>query len=449
MSELPDDLRQRLREAGEQRIVADWPALSEPDRALLTDLIRRLNFEQLKHFYAGGERKGQVPPREQIRPAPVLAAGENAEAARAAGEAALRAGEVAVVMVAGGRGTRLGFHHAKGMFPIGPVSHRSLFQIHAEKILALRRRFDCMLPWLIMTSDVTDEETREYFERHHHFGLEGDVHFFRQSRLPVFDVQTGRPIREQGRLLTSPNGHGGTLLALDAEGWLRRWQSEGRPKLIFYFQVDNPLVKIADPVFLGQHLLAAAEVSTKIVRKPKPTDPLGNVVYVEDRCCIVEYSDLTHDQAHWTDTSGRHLFSAGNTGIHCVSVAFLRQFAERGFSLPLHLARKKVKVDGHEHAAVQFEMFIFDILPAAQASLVVETDHGEEFVPLKNKEGPDSPAIVRKALHSLYAGWLKCSGVTVPEDWPIEISPLAALGPEDLKLDENVGIRVERVQEYR
>src|SRR5262249_30704904 len=236
--------------------------------------------------------------------------------------------------------------HPKGMFPIGPVSHRSLFQIHAEKILALRRSYDCLLPWLIMTSDVTDQETREYFERHHFFGLDDDVHFFRQGGLPVFDTASGRPIREQGRLLTSPNGHGGTLLALDTEGWLKRWQADGRVKTVFYFQVDKPLVKIADPVFLCQHLFAKTYVGTQVVRKTKPNDPLGNVVLVDDRCQIVEYSDLTPEQAHWTDAGGEHLFTAGSTAIHSFGVEFLCRLAGAGFPLPLHLARKKVKVNG-------------------------------------------------------------------------------------------------------
>src|SRR5262245_26441408 len=172
MTALPSDIRERLRAAGEERIVADWLALSEPDRALLLDLVLRLNFEALRHFYASGERKGHVPPRERIGCAPIQSADENASTAGAAGETALRNGEVAVVMVAGGRGTRLGFHHPKGMFPIGPVSQRSLFQIHAEKILALRRKYDCLLPWLIMTSEVTDCDTREYFDRHHFFALQ-------------------------------------------------------------------------------------------------------------------------------------------------------------------------------------------------------------------------------------------------------------------------------------
>ena len=214
-------------------------------------------------------------------------------------------------------------------------------------------------------------------------------------------------------------------------------------KTVFYFQVDNPLTKIADPVFIGQHLLAQADVSTKIVPKPRPTDPMGNVVLVDGRCRIVEYSDLTPEQASWTDDQGQFLFTAGNTAIHAFNVEFLARLAGRRFPLPLHLARKKIKVDGHERAAVQFEMFIFDILPEAERNLVVQTSHAEEFAPLKNQDGADSPATVRQALGDLYAGWLAKSGIKFPPGWPVEISPLAALGPEDLLTNANVGLRVE------
>src|SRR5262249_20072152 len=153
-------------------------------------------------------------------------------------------GEVAVLVVAGGQGSRLGFDHAKGMFPIGPVSHKSLFQIHAEKVLALSRRHGRPIPLLVMTSPATDAEPRAFFEQHRHFGLPGDqMSFFEQGTMPALDLATGKLLLEApGRLFTSPNGHGGTLLALADSGLLDRLRARGI-RQVFYFQVDNPLVK--------------------------------------------------------------------------------------------------------------------------------------------------------------------------------------------------------------
>lgn len=200
---------------------------------------------------------------------------------------------MAVLLVAGGQGSRLGFEHPKGMFPIGPVSNKTLFQIHAEKVLALQRRYGRLVPFLIMTSPATDAETRDFFRQQKYFGLAPDeVWFFCQGTMPALDMASGRLLMEApGRLFLSPNGHGGTLTALADSGLLDRLRNQGIRE-VFYFQVDNPLIKVADPVFLGHHLGQRAEVSARIVPKEGPTDRLGNLVLVDGRCTMIEYSDL-------------------------------------------------------------------------------------------------------------------------------------------------------------
>ncbi len=408
--------------------------LRAADQSSLLELLEVLDPAVLRPCYEHGVRKHGVPPREQIRHACTFAANERTEQARGLGEAALCANKVAAVVVAGGKGTRLGFDRPKGMFPIGPVSQRSLFQIFAEQVRARRARHTCALPLLILTSRATDGETRAYFAENGNFGLD-DTHFLVQGELPVLEIATGQPLRHaSGELVTSPNGHGGTLAALHDSGLLTDLARRGIEQL-FYFQVDNPLVKIADPVFVGQHLLMRSEASTKVVRKSSPLDPMGNMVEVNGRCHIVEYSNLTQEQAHWTDTDGQYLFLAGSTAMHIFDIAFLRRLAEGQFHMPLHLARKKAAARDAEgrdivpprENAVQFERFIFDILPQAERYLVVETTPAEEFAPLKNGTGPDSPETVRRALSAQAAGWLRRAGIAAPDGLPVEISPLVAL----------------------
>ena len=206
----------------------------------------------------------------------------------------MRAGQVGAILVAGGQGTRLGFDHPKGMFPIGPVSKASLFQILFEKLLAaappLRRRDPA----------VSDDQPRHargdartIWTRHEHFGLPAeDVHIFCQGTMPAVDANTGRLLlAEPGRLALSPDGHGGMLAALDSSGGLADIRRRGLRQL-FYFQVDNPLVGVCDPEFLGYHLLARSEMSTQVVAKRTPRDNVGNVVEIDGRVRILEYSDL-------------------------------------------------------------------------------------------------------------------------------------------------------------
>ena len=339
MTEIPDPIQARLRQHGEERILTDWAHLRAADRELLLELLAVLDPGVLRPCYEQGLKKGAVPPRGEIRRARTFAATERAEEARAAGAAALGANQVAALVVAGGKGTRLGFDKPKGMYPIGAVSQKSFFQIFAEQIMARRRRHNCRLPFLVLTSRATDADTRNDFGVQENFGLD-DVHFLVQGELPVFEIATGRPLRHgTGELVTSPNGHGGTLAALHQSGLLAELAGRGIEYLC-YVQVDNPLVKIADPVFLGQHILTKSEASTKVVPKASPLEPMGNVVEVKGRCQIVEYSDLDRDQAHWRDDAGRHLFMAGSTAMHVFDVAFLRRLAEGRFPMPLHLRKK-------------------------------------------------------------------------------------------------------------
>jgi UDP-N-acetylglucosamine/UDP-N-acetylgalactosamine diphosphorylase len=447
MPTVPDDLRQRLRQSQQEHVLAWWDKLPDADRQALLAQLQALDLAQLGKLYAQRDHSYTVPPAERIAPVPVIRLGENEAEARLRGEEALRAGEVAVVLVAGGQGSRLGFDHPKGMFPVGPVTGKTLFQIHAEKVLALARRYGRPVPLLIMTSDATHDETTAFFATEDYFGLpRDDVMFFRQGTMPALDLSTGRLLLEQkGRLFASPNGHGGTLTALADGGLLDRLRQQGI-RQIFYFQVDNPLVKVADPVFLGHHLAADAEVSSKVVPKEGPTDKLGNLVLIDGRCSIIEYSDLPLELARQTDDQGRLRIWAGSPAIHFFALDFLVRVTQGEARIPFHVARKKVPyldeagnaVQPTKENALKFEMFIFDVLPLARHWTVVETTRDEEFYPLKNATGTDSPETVKQALTNLAADWLTRAGVVVPRTadgrpaFALEVSPLFALDAEEM-----------------
>lgn len=452
------DLRRRLRDYGQEHVLAGWDRLNDAERQALVGQLQVLDLEQLRQLYTLRERSFPLPSPERIAPVPVLRPDPENQQIRRRGEEALQRGEVAALVVAGGQGSRLGFEHPKGMFPIGPVTNKSLFQIHSEKVLALRRRYGKPLPFLVMTSPATHAETEPYFQEHRYFGLPADeVFFFCQGTMPALDRATGRLLLEApGRLFTSPNGHGGTLTALADSGLLDRLRRQGI-RHVFYAQVDNPLVKMADPLFLGYHLAARAEVSSKIVPKEHPTDKLGNLVLVDGRCTIIEYSDLPEQLARQTDEHGRLRIWAGSPAIHVFDVDFLVQVTQGAARIPYHIAHKKVPyldergvvVTPTKENALKFEMFIFDVLPLAERWTVVETSRREEFMPLKNATGPDSEPTVRQAMSSLAGDWLEQARVAVPRQpngdvaVPLEISPLFALDAGELaaKVDRTLQIK--------
>jgi UDP-N-acetylglucosamine/UDP-N-acetylgalactosamine diphosphorylase len=447
MPAIPDKLRHHLHHHGHAHVLNWWEHLSEEEQTQLHDQLAALDLEHLAKLFDSRDKASFVPPPEMIKPISVIRIGTNEEKARRLGEEALRAGRVACVLVAGGQGSRLGFEHPKGMFAIGPVSGKTLFQIHAEKVLALAKRFGQPVPLLVMTSDATHDETVDYFDENHRFGLPpGDVSFFRQGTMPALDLATGKLLMETtGRLFVSPNGHGGTLTALNDSGLLEAVAGRGVTQ-VFYFQVDNPLVKMADPIFLGHHLLANAEASSKVVAKAGPADKMGVFAEIEGRCSIIEYSDLPADLAKQTDEKGQLRLWAGNPAIHLFSVDFLRQITRGEARLPFHVAKKKVphvseaghNVHPEKENALKFEMFIFDALPMAERWTVVESTRREEFAPVKNATGVDSPETAKQAISDLAAAWLTRAGVQVPLNSEgavtvgLEISPLFALDAEEL-----------------
>jgi UDP-N-acetylglucosamine/UDP-N-acetylgalactosamine diphosphorylase len=457
MLPVPVQLKRRLQEYGQDHVLVGWDRLDDDQRRALLAQLLAVDLDQLQQLYANRDAEIAVPPAERIAPVPVIGIDADPREPRRLGEESLRRGEVAVILVAGGQGTRLGFDHPKGTFPIGPVSNKTLFQIHAEKVLATSRRYGKPVPFLVMTSPATDPETEPFFRTHGYFGLPArDLHFFCQGTMPALDLATGRLLMEApGRLFTSPNGHGGTLTALSDSGLLDRMRDRGI-KHFFYFQVDNPLVKVADPIFLGHHVKANAEMSSKIVRKETPTDKVGNMVLIDDRCSIIEYSDLPKELAEQRDEHGRLRIWAGSPAIHYFSVDFLERVTRGQARIPFHVARKKVPhvdengncVEPKKENALKFEMFIFDVLPLADRWAVVETSRREEFVPLKNATGADSPPVVKQSISDVAAEWLSRAGVAVPRrldgcaDTPLEISPLYALDAEELqrKIDRDLKI---------
>lgn len=375
-----------------------------------------------------------------LEPAPVVRLADRAAraTAREAGLALLAEGRVATLVVAGGQGTRLGHPGPKGTFPIGPVSQRTLFGLQAQRIRGIQRRMGKPLPWIVMTSEDTDRATRASFAAEDHFGLE--VHFVRQRSLPCVDF-SGEPIQvAPGRYATAPDGHGGMLAALAGSGLLEALAARGF-RALAYQQVDNPLARTADPVLLGWLVEGAAEVATKVLRKCRPDERLGTVGLREGRTHVVEYTELGPREAEARTPDGELCLWAGAIGLHAFSLDFLRRCGPRADALlPLHaspkaipcLARDGSTVAPTEANGYKLERFVFDLLPEARAVTLVEALREDEYAPVKNAQGSESPDSARRALDACARRWLASAGWTLPPatHW-IELDHSVIDGPEE------------------
>ena len=432
------EAKQRLAECGQEHVLEYWKGLSKAERSALLAQIAAIDPKGVKACAAALKGGGAAAVDTSRGLAPKVAELKGAALARAvaAGERELKAGRVAALLVAGGQGSRLGYDGPKGCYSIGPVTGAPLFHFHARKILARSRRYGKPIPFYVMTSEANNAATVRCFEEHGYFGLDPkDVFFFTQGMWPGMTKEGKIILDAPGHVFMSPDGHGGLLAALKRSGALDDMKRRGI-KSVFFFQVDNPLVEIADPAFVGYHVLERSEYSLKLCAKRDPFEKVGMPMLVDGRYRMVEYTEMTKEQC-LRKKGGRLYYLYGSPAIHVFDRAFLAREAAK--AMPLHLAFKKIPcvVDGKvvkpaEPNGYKFEKFIFDILPNARRAAFLAFDQKDEFSPVKNAEGNDSPATCRADLRAKWAKMLAAAGVKVPESMPLEVDPAYALDAADL-----------------
>ena len=429
-----------LKSCGQEHVLAYWKKLGKKERESLLKQIATIEPANVKYcqkaLVAGADvadsSKGKAPKVATLK-------GASLKKAIAVGEAELREGRVAALLVAGGQGSRLGYDGPKGCYEIGPITNAPLFYFHARKILARTLRYGATIPFYVMTSEANNAATVECFKENDYFGLNPkDVFFFTQGMWPGMTKEGKIILDEPGHVFMSPDGHGGLLAALKRSGALADMKKRG-VKSVFFFQVDNPLVEIADPAFIGYHVQQKSEYSLKLCAKRDPFEKVGMPMQFGESFRMVEYTEMSKEQCTRKNKDGSLYFLYGSPAIH----VFDREFLEREASkaMPLHLAFKKIPFVGDggkvvkpsEPNGYKFEKFIFDILPNAKKAAFLAFDQKDEFSPVKNAEGGDSPATCRADMQAKWKKWLSEAGVEVKAGVPVEIDPVYALDADELK----------------
>jgi UDP-N-acetylglucosamine/UDP-N-acetylgalactosamine diphosphorylase len=447
---MPDNAKlKQAREAaslhGQQHLLGHYDDLTSPEQDALVDQILSVDFAQLAALHKdlvrnqvdAGTRETIEPLR--AKPWDTFPISERAALANQ-GMRALREGKVAAFLVAGGQGTRLGHNGPKGVFDIGLPSRKSLFQLQAERILRLSRQAGKTVPWYIMTSEDNHVETTGFFKERRFFGLsERDVMFFKQGEMPVVDKDGKVLLASKGRLSMGPNGNGGCFLALAKSGALADMKKRGIEQ-VFFYSVDNALVRVCDPHFVGFAISEGKPAASKAVIKVQPEEKVGVLCLRNGKPSVLEYSEMTEEMIYSKTADGRYLYDSANIAMHLFTRAFLETHA--GASLPFHVAHKKIAyvdpaggtVTPSAPNAYKFELFMFDLFPMAgeMAGLLVSRE--EEFAPVKNKDGVDSPASARALLLDLHHKWAVAAGVSEEElkGKLVEISPLSSYGGEGI-----------------
>ncbi len=432
------DAEKLLAGCGQEHVLEYWKKLSAKEREALLGQIAAIDPKSVKLCRAslGKVVTAAVDTSKGKAPKVAVLKGVALKKAIAAGEKEISSGRVAALLVAGGQGSRLGYEGPKGCYSIGPVTGAPLFYFHARKILAKSIRYGASIPFYVMTSEANNDATVKCFEQNDYFGLNpDDVFFFTQGMWPALSSEGRIILDSPGHIFMSPDGHGGLLAALKRSGALEDMKKRGI-KSVFFFQVDNPLVEIADPAFIGHHVLEKSEYSLKLCAKRDPFEKVGMPMLVGDSYRMVEYTEMTEEQC-LRKKNGKLYYLYGSPAIHVFDRAFLAREAAK--AMPLHLAFKKIPfvengktVKPDSPNGYKFEKFIFDILPNAKRTAFLAFDQKDEFSPVKNATGNDSPETCRADMRAKWVRMLEEAGVKVPASLPIEIDPVYASDAQEL-----------------
>ncbi|XP_035210569.1 UDP-N-acetylhexosamine pyrophosphorylase-like isoform X3 [Stegodyphus dumicola] len=431
-----EDLRKQLATYGQDHLLKFWSRLSGDQKAHLVADIQAVDFSDLtnafKETVANRENNNQKidlllePIPEELHEGVSRCTPEQLQAYRDTGLREISEGRVAALLLAGGQGTRLGVNYPKGMYDVGLPSRKTLYQLQGERLLKLEELAEQLtgkkgtIPWYIMTSEHTMEPTLEFFANHNYFGLKKEnLKVFEQYMLPCLTLDGKIILETPWKMAKAPDGNGGLFRALRERGILDDMTKRGI-QYVHVYCVDNILVKMADPVFIGYCISKDANCAAKVVEKVVPTEAVGVVCRVGGKFQVVEYSEISLETAQKRNPDGRLTFNAGNICNHFFTVDFLRQIGSGAKRLKYHIAQKKIPYVGDDGKMVKplkpngikLEKFVFDVFVFSDKFAAWEVHREAEFSPLKNSDDSpkDTPTTARLSLYALHRQYIKDAG---------------------------------------
>lgn len=390
----------KLEKYGQEQLLARYEYLDDEKKAKIIKQIKNIDFDQINELFKERDKKVEgkdckitnIDYTDKSK-----LSKEDYDKYYNLGKKEIEAGKYAVVTMAGGQGTRLGYIAPKGTFKIGGGIDKSLFEALSDTIKEAREAYNVSIPWYIMTSRENNNATEKFFEKNDFFGLPyEDVKFFKQGELPMINTEGKLMLDESGLIKLAADGHGGIFEALVKNGYLNDMKERGI-EWVFISGVDNVLAGLVDPIALGLSISKGTLATGKSVVKRNPSERVGVFCKRNNKPYVIEYTEITDEMANAIDENGELLYGESHILTNLFNIKALEDISKN--KLPYHSAFKKAKYMDNEGNiikpetpnAYKFEAFIFDAFESIDDMSILRVKREDEFAPLKNAEGEDSP----------------------------------------------------------
>lgn len=382
-----------LKEHNQLHVLKFYDTLPKEEQDNLLSQIESLDFSIIESYNKHKSEESNIKPVSALQ---LNTIEQNKKQYEERGIKAIQAGDLALVLLAGGQGTRLGFDGPKGTLNVGKTKELYIFQLLIEHTLDVVEQSGTWIHFYIMTNDKNYDATTSFFKEHNYFGYNPDyLHFFKQEMVPSVDYNGRIYLEAPGQICLSPNGNGGWFSSLCKAGYLQLLL-DTNTKYINVFSVDNVLQRIADPVFLGAILTEGYASGGKVVKKAYPEEKVGVLCTNNDKPYIVEYYELSDEMRNELDENGEYAYNYGVTLNYIFPVDLLMKIMNT--EMPLHIVEKAIPhidedgtfIKPDKPNGYKFETLALDMIAYMNTCLPFEVERDKEFAPIKNAAGTDS-----------------------------------------------------------
>jgi len=307
----------------------------------------------------------------------------------------------AVLLLAGGQGTRLGYDGPKGTYKLDIGDNDTFFSLYIKRIILFEDEYNVVIPVYIMTSIDNYDKTKKYFEDNDYFGKKDSIIIFNQDDVPLFDVKERKILIDENKILMASCGHGNVFKAMRENNIFKDLQNRGI-KWLLITGIDNILMKPVDFFSLGLIIKRDSSSIGKSICKLTPEEKMGVFCKNNNMIDVMEYSEIDEMISKARDKKGNLIYNDAHLLWNIYDVDRARKIANK--KVPYHKALKNISMNLDIGNVYKLESFIFDYFRYFNDMIILRVNRNEEFAPIKNKSGIDSPETAYKLYASYYNG---------------------------------------------